>query len=503
MKQNRILYRIIIIVAFLGINALLIFGISQVLAYLNTGADSSTIFHPDLLPENYYTPILTWDAIDNPGRPMEQPTLQRIENDYLRSWHTRYEAYRTGDSVLVKDLFTDKAREKIHGHLQYNLEHGIHIEGTTLEHHLTVDFYSADGKLVVLSDRNVHQVERMFENNVFQYEHEERSDYRVIMLLEDGYWRTRHFEKLRVISPEITTPIPVSFNNTIKGINYYPQQAAWDTFGEQFSVDTLQSDFNMISKLKFNTLRVFVGFEDFGKATVTDEKLKKLNLLLDEAAASNLKVVVTLFDFYGDYRVSDWSMTIRHAHAVVNAIKHHPALLSWDIKNEPDLDYESRGELLVRAWLKQMMQAIQEWDPAHPVTIGWSNVENALTLKEAVDYISFHYYEDLDQLSTKLTDLRKATSKPIVLEEFGYSSYSGIWNFFLASEEGQASYYKEFLETQKRDSIHYLSWTLYDFAEIPSEVAGNYPWRKNKQTRFGLISTEGQPKKAFRVLQDH
>ena len=90
--------------------------------------------------------------------------------------------------------------------------------------------------------------------------------------------------------------------------------------------------------------------------------------------------MVTLFDFYGDYNVLNWTLTHRHAEQIVSTFKDHNAILAWDIKNEPDLDFDSRHKETVIAWLNQMIQEIKKFDPNHFVTIGWSSPEAALNL---------------------------------------------------------------------------------------------------------------------------
>ncbi len=102
-----------------------------------------------------------------------------------------------------------------------------------------------------------------------------------------------------------------------------------------------------------------------------------------------------MFDFYGNYELKDWTLTQRHAQTIVTAFKDHRALFGWDIKNEPDLDFESRTQENVLAWLEEMIIRIRSWDPKHPVTIGWSSAEAAQNLGEQVNFVSFHYYQDL------------------------------------------------------------------------------------------------------------
>lgn len=499
---NKLTYRSLIIIVFVILNTGILYGISQVLAFLNTGADRSQILHLDLTREQYYTPEVTWESIENPGRPLEPFNQTKIEQDYLDAWYVRNTAFMSYDQTAIEDHYTQNARVKIYESLQENIDKQIKIESTTLTHNLSLEMYSADGTLVVLTDRNVTAYQRIFEDEHLQYENSSISDYRVILLLEDGYWRVRHIEKIGVSQPSIAPPKKIDFSGTVEGMNYYPKDTPWDTFGAGFDPTIIKNDFNIIKDLRLNTIRIFIGYEDFGEATVSQEKLEKLQQLLDEASHANLQVIVTLFDFYGDYSVFDWTRTQKHLITIASAIKDHPALYAWDLKNEPDLDFEARRASLVTAWAKQMTQSLRSADPDHPITIGWSSPETALILEKEVDYISFHYYKDLADVSKIYAELQQQTDKAIVLEEIGLSSYRGLWNPFGYSEKDQANFYTEFLALQKKKNIPYLSWTLYDFKEIPQQVAGSYPWRKNKQLYFGLIDTDGGKDDTYQVLKN-
>ena len=223
--------------------------------------------------------------------------------------------------------------------------------------------------------------------------------------------------------------------------------------------------------------------------------------VLDLAQVHELKVIVTLFDFYGDYEIADWTLTHRHAEQIVTALKDHEALLAWDIKNEPDLDFESRGKDTVLAWLEQLTLFVQQWDQKHPVTIGWSNTEAAKYLSDKVDFVSFHYYKEASQFKEALDILRTSIpNKVLVLQEYGFSSYSGIWNAFQGSEGKQADYYREMQTILDDEKIPFLFWTMYDFEEVPTTVVGSLLWRRERQKYFGILDSTGEPKPSFRFL---
>jgi endo-1,4-beta-mannosidase len=271
-------------------------------------------------------------------------------------------------------------------------------------------------------------------------------------------------------------------------------------FGDDFDSNVIATDFDVIKNAGLNTIRIFVPYEVFGKAKVNPEKLEKLKQVLDTAEVKNLKVIVTLFDFYGDYSVLDWTLTHRHAEQIVSTFTNHKAILAWDIKNEPNLDFDTRGKENVLAWLKEMTHQIKQFDPNHLVTIGWSDTESAGLLQNEVDMVSFHYYQGINTFSEAYTIMSAKIKKPMVLQEFGLSSSKGFWSPFGPSEKGQANYYKQFQEIIKQDNIHYLSWTLYDFDEVPSAVVGKLPWRKHKQKYFGFIDRDGNKKPAFEFM---
>ena len=498
---NKHILRSVLMLSYIAITAFILFGIGSLYSYLNTGADRSTMLHTEIKKIDQYLPKLEWAPLKNEGRPMDAQTLNALQNDYLDAWYVKHVAYKTNTLAGIEDYYTENARKNIIGLVAQNKSNNITIEGTTLEHHLTLDFFSEDGQLAVITDEKVIEFKRVFENDTLLLEITEQSTYKIILLLEDGFWRIRHIikEQSKDYKNEF---IPAQTEVTeIKGINYYPQASPWDMYGNKFDTKTITKDFKIIKDAGLNSIRVFVPYEDFGKANVKAEKLTKLKTLLDVAEAENLNVVITLFDFYGDYSVLNWTLNQHHAKTIVNAVKDYPALLAWDIKNEPNLDFESRTKELVLAWLDKMIDLVKSTDPTHPVTIGWSNIESAPILKDKLDVISFHYYEDLDNLEESYKKLKlEITNKPLAITEFGMSSNRGLWHPFGNSEDDQAAYYKQAQALFKSYHIPFMSWTLYDFTEIPKEVVGRLPWRKQTQEHFGFIDQNGETKPAFKYI---
>ncbi|MGF1558228.1 MAG: cellulase family glycosylhydrolase [Flavobacteriaceae bacterium] len=498
----------LLIATFLGVNVLILSGIASVLSYMNTGADKSSMLHLEAPMDKVYAPKITWGKLDNPGRPMEKQTLLEIERDYLSAWHVRNIAYYKNDYYGIADFYTDSARSRLYEQIDLNLKSKNWYKATTLEHHPDLDFYSEDGTLVVFTDLGVERYQEAYRADTLLLQQKDTVSYQVLMLLEDGFWRIRHMKQLdskHLNGHKSTRNVDSMLNLVpgIKGINYYPQKSPWDTFGKNFNDTIISNDFEIIKNMGLNTLRIFEQYEDFGKSQVKPEKLQRLKTTLDLADAHGLKVMITLFDFYGDYDVSNWTLTLKHAEIIVNTFKDHPALLGWDVKNEPDLDFESRGKLRVITWLEQMLIKIKQWDSRHPVTIGWSSPEAAVHLSNEVDFVSYHYYrEPNDFIAAHETLKSNVPSKHILLQEYGLSSYNGLWNLYQGSEKAQVDYYSN-MQSQLGDAkIPFILWTLYDFDNVPSSVAGRLPWRTRKQGYFGCIDSKGRKKPVFKILSN-
>lgn len=508
--NNRNITRAVLIISFILINILLLLGISKVLDFLNSGAERTSMLHLEKETINTYLPKVVWEGIDNPGRIMESTTLKTIERDYLFSWYVKNKSLQDNSTLGIEDYYTQNTRKNLYNTIKDNTKNEITIESTTLKHNPKLDFYSADGQLVVFTDRNVVEFQKVFQKKKLIAAIQDTATYKVMMLLEDGFWRVRHLQKTEKTKIPVDTVKSNSFwkikrnkitqNNidfTIKGINYYPKNSAWDTFGNSFNTSIISKDFDIIKKAKLNTIRIFIQYDDFGKADIKQEKIEKLKKTLDLAASKNLFVIITLFDFYSDYTLESWTLTQRHAEKIVSTFKDHKAILAWDLKNEPNLDFENRDKSNVLNWLKQMITVVKESDPNHLVTIGWSNADAATNLANQVDFVSYHFYNAIENLEKETDNLAKITNKPVVIQEFGVPSYNGIWNLNGLNEEEQAEYHHKMQDIFKKNNYSFMSWTLYDFPHVPDQVAGKWPWQKKRQKQFGFLNIKGNKKPSF------
>jgi len=180
---NKNIVRSLLLGSYLLVIVIIISGISAVFVYLNTGADRSKMLHTELKKIEQYIPKVDWTPLNNEGRSMDEVTLNTLENDYLDAWYVSLVAYKTNTKDVIKDYFTDNARENRFDFIDLNIKNRITIESTTLEHHPTLNFYSEDGHLAILTDTDVLEYKRVFKDEKLIFETTEKSTYKIILLL--------------------------------------------------------------------------------------------------------------------------------------------------------------------------------------------------------------------------------------------------------------------------------------------------------------------------------
>lgn len=147
------------------------------------------------------------------------------------------------------------------------------------------------------------------------------------------------------------------------------------------------------------------------------------------------------------------AMYADHVRAIVSRVNtvtgkpysESPAIMSWQICNEPRC-FDRSNKALFKEWLIESARLIKSIDPNHLVSTGsegkygcevdldlWAEIHNS----EAIDYANIHIWpynwrwvtastltEQLPQAISNtaiyLAQHRAKTSKPLVLEEFGY-----------------------------------------------------------------------------------
>jgi hypothetical protein len=142
-----------------------------------------------------YLPKVTWEKLTNVGREMDKKTLKTIEKNYLFSWQVKNRAFEVNSKKGLLDFYTQKAQLNLFHAIDYNLKNKISIESTTIKHSPQLNFYSEDGLQIVFTDKNVVEFQKIYKDKKLITQIQDTATYKVMMLLEDGFWRVRHMVK--------------------------------------------------------------------------------------------------------------------------------------------------------------------------------------------------------------------------------------------------------------------------------------------------------------------
>lgn len=165
---NRNIIRTILIASYIMIVASIIAGISALFSYLNTGADRSTMLHTEIKKVIQYTPKINWAPLVNEGREMDAENLKNLERDYVNAWYVKHIAYKTNTTTGIEDYYTDNARQNIYAIINNNKQQKISVDATTLTHNPELEFFSEDGQLAVITDKNIVEYIRFYKiTNLF------------------------------------------------------------------------------------------------------------------------------------------------------------------------------------------------------------------------------------------------------------------------------------------------------------------------------------------------
>lgn len=489
---------------------------AKVLIYFNSGADRNKLLNIGQEFYQEHIPNVSWEqSAGFVGVEMNEYQEEIIRRDYLLAWHLLNSSIKESSTDQLKAYFTDTLCLQIKNQQELNTSYAI--EQVDLNHEIAIHLYSYDKQVVAFTDKCVLIHKKAYDDKgQLIYQVETINDFQVIMVLEDGRWKISHLHRTeaKTCTETKTETRPfVEINEDgfvqqgkvfqIKGFNYYPKDYPWSEFWKNYQDSIVTRDLEIVQELGMNALRIFIPFQDFGAENPSEKRMNQLKQLLDLADSSDIKIIITLFDFPSSYHYDHWTRCERHLKIILERFKNHQAILAWDLKNEIDLDYNSYTKKTVNEWLSYMLKRAKVYDPNHLFTVGWSAPEHAIQFSNELDFISFHYYRKLSEFPKDLSLLKfQIPNKHIMLGEFGLSTYNS-WVFPInGSPYKQAKYYQNIFRHIDTEGLSYLGWTLHDFPSIPSNIFGMKPWIKNTQRHFGIIDGEGQNKASYDLFKD-
>jgi WD40 repeat protein len=301
----------------------------------------------------------------------------------------------------------------------------------------------------------------------------------------------------------------------LKGFNFYPHLAPWNAMWQHWDGPQVAADLDKVRDLGANTLRVLVPYGANYEWTQADgtpqpQMLDELEQMIGLAADRNMRVLLTLFDFYGDFPLAgtaDEAANWRYLETLAARYRDDPRVLGWDLHNEPDnyTLWQQDNQAQVLSWLARAAQHLRQTDPNHFITIGlgnWQNLSQAgpdgVNALAQEDLVALHDY-DATSLDRQIDEVQASggATLPVVLEEFGWPSAPSELTADY-SETTQAGRYRQSLDTIARRNLDGgLAWSLWDFT--PNSVLNLKP--DIAQQFFGLVRLDGSFKPAAQVWQ--
>ena len=439
---------------------------------------------------------LRWEPPDAPlNREITPADAERIGLALTEAWQALAAAQSAGNSDILRDRYTGIALDRAMTSVEDASEHGGRI--SVLSQSAKPLFYHMDGSLMQLELRLLTARYVIGEDGLPF--HEMTWDTGVVTLKnQTSGWRIFSYER-RDAEPAGQGRAPWE-QRKLLGVNYYPIESPWRAFWESFDAELFAQDLDRIRNLGANSIRIFLGYQDFADPGTARQNLPKLAELLSIAEQNGIFVIPTLFDLKPSFSPGSWASDMIYLENVLSVLDKSTAVSFIDLKNEADLDFAAHNEGEIRAWLRTMIGAIREHSPNVSLSVGWSNADAAGNLTDILDVVSYHEFGPAGATSEGLLSSRKAAGGlPLVITEIGTSSYELALSF-PGSQQGQAELLQERLAAlDSADGV--LVWTLYDFPHVDGSVIGASPLRKNLQAEYGLFKADGSEKPSARAVR--
>jgi len=299
---------------------------------------------------------------------------------------------------------------------------------------------------------------------------------------------------------------------TIKGVNYYPKGRPWREMWQQWDAPQMARELRLArDQLGLNAVRIMLPYDVARRDSVgivDDRVVNRLRQVAQIAGDLDMRLIVTLFDFEGEFPPAGtraWQQNVDYARTLIGNFAGDDRIMAWDIHNEPDhydLWTKHGRSDQVLDWLGRMADVVHAAAPHHLVTVGMGQYQHLLGVgpdgRRPIDYsdlVSVHIYNPPDA-ARQLDELRAATGKPILLEEFGWPTgpECAVRDY---TEAQQEAVYRAILDAARGRTVGVLAWTLRDYHDAPT-----VRW-STREEFYGLFRADDTLKPAAALLRDY
>lgn len=487
-RAKRLIAAVGLVVAAL-IGVLVLRQVAGTLLTAASGADPESIFNDTPPAPAEVSEGIRWLPDANEGREMEPATRDDITDAYSRAVAAIDRAGRGDENAPIADYLSGPALTQAEQMIDGD-ENVASVATLMVEQELRLDFYSDDGSVVAIGVPFADVVRMIDDDQQRRTIVSTVEERRFVMLLEDGNWRVQQIESVSV-EPLVAGDGGVPFDARLDGVNV-TSAASFDPTWRSFDAQIGARELDLAVGYGFDSVRVFVAGPEFGEIDV-----EAVDRFLDLAAERDLGVVVTLFDGSADHSVTRWGDDRAYLRAIVEPLAGHPAIVLWDVKNEPDLDDErSGGAAVVDAWVERTIAGVRAIDGTTPITVGWSNPGDAARAANVVDVVSFHHFAAPDELRDGLAVLGEVVDRPILVSEYGRPEYVGVIRG--AQPAAQAERVAELRTAASAAGAGSMVWQLRD----PAEAVDIGYVATRASMSYGLVRADGTERPMAAVFDD-
>lgn len=289
-------------------------------------------------------------------------------------------------------------------------------------------------------------------------------------------------------------------------VNYFPEAHSWDGMWTSWQPQVLAKDFARIEALHANAVRITVFPSAFGYPLPSQLMQSRLAKVVELAQANGLKVQLSLFDQFTQWRDIAGSET--WARTLLARYLNDPRIAFVDLRNE--LDPNNTDQI---TWARQLLPVVKSAVGQVPVTVsksGGGAAEAFCQLKQDLapvvpDFWDWHYY-GVEGLAYPLMAQVKACAAPqqLYIGETGASAYSdGQVNGLVASDasyEAYQAYYLDVIETAAAQ-LHLppvAPWMLTDI-----DPNGAPPQPSPTAYHYGLYRADGTARASASVIDKY
>ncbi len=486
MTKGHLLYRMLRYVTLTAAILLLLIICARVLGHFESQYSSDS----QHIDASYFEKSMdhcTWEVDSYQGFQLSRYQKNEINKAYVSALDFLYTR-----KARTLGLESEHVQDDLLERCPFLENESVDIDGVHLSHNLSLLFISDDKNLISLSDKGaLLKTRTSYKAGGISF-HDVSRDYEVVMRLTDGRWKMTNIRISKERSP-IKSKSSTAFDSDLgPGINYYPAENPWRLFWAEYDSSTTVSDMRLIKELGYKHIRFFIPFEETGGASPTDIFLENLQHFVSTARAEGIHLVPTLFDFPVGFSLDKYRDYAQHLHVICTALGGFDNIVLWDLKNEPDIDFNYHKKEDVLAFLQFAALQLRDCLPDAALTISWAHPAEAHQLQEYVDVISYHHYDPNLSVQEGIELVKSSVKgeKPLYVSEFGKSSFTGLafWRDGIAQ---QKQHNTSFITVMEAENIHYALWCLYDYEVAPTNVFGIKPWIRFPQKYFGLVDTSG------------